>query len=1142
MKPEISRHLVAVLSMGAISLPILCHAQSITDLQIATDPDSLLKSVEITVDVPPLSIIQMQGNPLLNSLGWGDLTGDSLDFTGGETIFSTPMTGARGFFRFKTTPIPFSGTSDGVSFQWKTGSGITLPQFTDLTRTQTNWPVFPQVMDTGLYRKLDNFNIPPGDHSVPNPTLLGEALGLGLWVPAPPEDDDRFATAYQPTDFPQDGREIPTPGGDKPMGPWQDDIGEEVRPGEIVEPGKFDMSFNPEIDDIDGKNPQDDRRIVFPGKEARAFLQILKDGSYGIDFAAISEGAAPVATYPPLPPLGSLVVVAFSPEKGVMHLRTIADPFAERSYDPPEGGSHGVTEVEITGINLIVPLANGDPERDLPGVIVGVFRYEKEIEEEHEGADQQPTLTPDFFEKHRQAHFKEMLQVNGSEIAKALEPRPVPQAASKDPTVTELHRAGPNGGKMNIAILGDGFADTTADQALFNNYVNDVIMGDFLTRDIHPEILNAINVFRVNTFSEDSGVTQVDADGDVTDAKSTALNYRYSGIWDRCWMEGAPDSAALINSTLAEVCPQADIIFLVLNETSGGGCKSGNRFTVTLASGWGTVAHEFGHLFGKLGDEYGCSSTSCSPLYTGDEPGSVNLTKVTNRNTVKWKQWIPTWRPVLTLNAHVSDNVQDVGVFQGAVINNTRWADGIFRPTLTGRMRSNELLHNPVGQTKMRDEARPYQEATFRKNVTGDFDGDGRDDLVILDGRQLSLYLAADRDAGPDDPQTGTPPRSVNGVLRKTWFFTDRLISDGGSWSWQIRPGDKLLVGDFNGDGKDDLYVFNGTDWNQPYLTMLRSEGDRFQPVRRYDSNLPGWQMKRDDTHYVADFNNDGKDDLFIYNGKNWNMPYLVMLRANTTSLSYVRRYDRNLPGTWEMGRNERFFVGDYNGDGKQSLIAQDRDSWNQIHLRVFNINSSSNALVQASRYYGPIEGSNFVWNMNRKDDLYVGDFNGDGMDDLALFNGLNWNGAYLGLFNSNSGALTLRRTYSNAAGFTGLPGWGLQRKDRFWVSDVDGTKGSDLIVYNHENWDSQYLGILRSDGDFSLAGSWQKDWIGGWNLSGADDFRVADFRGAGGWDDLFVFNENWFGLLRSHRTAFQLESINHKWITQHRYHGWGLW
>jgi hypothetical protein len=224
---------------------------------------------------------------------------------------------------------------------------------------------------------------------------------------------------------------------------------------------------------------------------------------------------------------------------------------------------------------------------------------------------------------------------------------------------------------------------------------------------------------------------------------------------------------------------------------------------------------------------------------------------------------------VLTLDSHVSDTAQDVGIFQGAVISNTRWADGIYRPTLTGRMRSNTPLHNPVGHTMMRDEARPSQEATFRKNVVGDFNGDGHDDLVLLDGRQLSLYLAGDRDVGPDDPQIGDPPRAVNGVLKKTWFFTDRLVSDNGVWSWQIRPGDKLFAGDFDGDGTDDMALFNGLNWNGAYLGLFKSQGGVLQ-LRRTHANtsgfapLPGWELQRKDRFWVSNVDGNGGSDLIV--------------------------------------------------------------------------------------------------------------------------------------------------------------------------------------------------------------------------------------------------------------------------------------
>lgn len=1116
---------------------IAVHAQQVTDLSVNADPETGNDNLEITLDVPELSSVQLESSSDLSG-EWVPIPGDATSFRGGPMSFETPLNASRAFFRFETLPIPLTVGGDGIRFEFKVEKPVPVPTFLDFVRVQTGAAIYPRVMDTELYGQIGKLTVPSGDFKIDNPTELTEAIGLGLWGTGLSKDGIEFADTYRPTEFPQDGKVIETPGGDQPMGDWEDEIQTRVTEGDLIDPGKFDMPFVLEIDEVDGKTPLDDKGLTFPGREARAFLRLFKDGMYELDAAGLSEGEHPAGTYPPLPAPGSLVVITRN-AKQIIYLGTVADPFVSRAYNPPAGGAHGTREEEVATLGLTVPLANGDPNDELGGIGIEVYRYTREIEGLEPGVDGQPLLTPDFFARHVE-NFELLSEIPGSEVAKKLLVQEAP--AAKSPTVTTLHRAGSNGSKMNIAVLGDGFADNAEDQQQYNDYVEQTIMEDFLGRDVHPEVLNAINVFRVNTYSTDSGVTQVNGSGTVTDDQDTALDYRYSGNWSRCWMEGGPNTNTLINQALASVCPQADIVFIVLNEDSFGGCAGGNRFVVTLASGWATVAHEFGHLFGKLGDEYGCSATSCSPLYTGPEPGSVNLTTVTNRNNVKWGRWIPSWRPVLTTSAHVADSAQDVGIFQGAVRNLTRWADGIFRPTLGGRMRSNSPPHNPIGYTKMRDEARPFQESTFRKNVVGDFNGDGRDDTVLLDGRQLSLYLAADRDAGPDDPVTGSPPRTVDGVLEKTWFFTDFLRSDGGGWSWQIRPGDQLYPADFDGDGDDDLYVFNGSNWNKAYLTLLRSEGDRFQPVRRYDANLPGWQMRGGDEHYVADIDGDGRDDFLVYNGKDWSIPYFAMFRAQGTSISYVYRYDKYLPGTWEMGRNERFFVGDFDRDGRDELIAQDRDSWNQVHLRVFNLNASSNRLVQASRYYGPIKGSNFTWTMNRRDDLYVGDFDGDGADDLALFNGINWNAAYLGLFQLEGGVPQLRRTYSNAEGFDALPGWGLQRQDRFWVANVDGDEDDDLIVYNHANWDSQYLGICRSNSSFQLAGSWQKDWIGGWNLGPTDDFAVADFRGGAGWEDLFVFNTNWFGLLRSYQSAYQLESINHKWITQHRYHGWGFW
>src|ERR1041385_6144914 len=82
-----------------------------------------------------------------------------------------------------------------------------------------------------------------------------------------------------------------------------------------------------------------------------------------------------------------------------------------------------------------------------------------------------------------------------------------------------------------------------------------------------------------------------------------------------------------------------------------------------------------------------------------------------------------------------------------------------------------------------------------------------------------------------------------------------------------------------------------------------------------YDT-LPGWDsMKANDQFYAADFNGDGRGDLYVFNGRDWSVGYLEMLRSTGTDLNYVVRYDRQLPGWDDMKSNDTFLVGDFNRD-----------------------------------------------------------------------------------------------------------------------------------------------------------------------------------------------------------------------------------
>jgi FG-GAP-like repeat len=143
--------------------------------------------------------------------------------------------------------------------------------------------------------------------------------------------------------------------------------------------------------------------------------------------------------------------------------------------------------------------------------------------------------------------------------------------------------------------------------------------------------------------------------------------------------------------------------------------------------------------------------------------------------------------------------------------------------------------------------------------------------------------------------------------------------------NWQMRSLDRHYVGDFNGDGKKDLFVFNGSQWSIAYLGMLRSSGSDLSMTKRYDGNTPGWQMRKNDRHYVSDVNGDGKADLFVYNYQDWAYEYLGTMVSNGNSLSSSWKED--WVGEWNLGAPDIFEPCNYEGlAGKRDLIVHNQN------------------------------------------------------------------------------------------------------------------------------------------------------------------------------------------------------------------------
>ena len=184
----------------------------------------------------------------------------------------------------------------------------------------------------------------------------------------------------------------------------------------------------------------------------------------------------------------------------------------------------------------------------------------------------------------------------------------------------------------------------------------------------------------------------------------------------------------------------------------------------------------------------------------------------------------------------------------------------------------------------------------------------------------------------------------------------------GGFWDTQ-----QWVAGDFNGDGRDDLAkAFN--DNGLASMDVHLSNGSRFnQGDWRWGTRLGGFW---DTQQWVAgDFNGDGRDDL----AKAFNDNGLASMDVHLSNGSgfNIERWATRQGG---FADTQQWLVGDFNGDGRDDLVKP----FNDNGLASIDVHLSNGSGFNIERWATQQGG---FWNSQK---WLVGDFNGDGQDDLA--------------------------------------------------------------------------------------------------------------------------------------------------------------
>ena len=277
----------------------------------------------------------------------------------------------------------------------------------------------------------------------------------------------------------------------------------------------------------------------------------------------------------------------------------------------------------------------------------------------------------------------------------------------------------------------------------------------------------------------------------------------------------------------------------------------------------------------------------------------------------------------------------------------------------------------------------PNQISTF---YFGDFNGDGRKDFIWL--RKKSTYLPSDTwkvylaDAGSSGFNliyTGTVGAGYKGIVIAdndgdgmdniylhrvtnylTYNFENYKYDQNSGTVVRNQPADffleeivivNTLTGDFDGNGKTDLLIL---DASKNYLAA--------SGITVATGGMPGFNSP--DAIRTLDFDGDGRDELLVIKNSN----------------SFIYQYD-NLSQIFNTVyssstfpvKDDRIFIGDFNGDLKDDILSY-RGGWSLKFSTGTGFQVSGN--VPALRNFDPAAS---ILDNN----YYIGDFNGDGMDDI---------------------------------------------------------------------------------------------------------------------------------------------------------------
>lgn len=217
--------------------------------------------------------------------------------------------------------------------------------------------------------------------------------------------------------------------------------------------------------------------------------------------------------------------------------------------------------------------------------------------------------------------------------------------------------------------------------------------------------------------------------------------------------------------------------------------------------------------------------------------------------------------------------------------------------------------------------------------LPSDFDGDGKKELMVIYSNSCEIFEINSK------PVSGT-------------YQVEKIYHSGGPGfptQWH-----RIIPGDFNGDGKTDILTSgNDIDWHIGYSNGVYFATEPFNFQQSYNPTSSNHTLK------IGDFNGDGKTDIMHAYGV-WSGGISTESKIDIYyAQGHAFTYKSFLTGL--ITSHGDFAIGDFNGDGKYEAF--NRDHYNSpSHMYYFNRDGKDFLLNKVRDGYGRVTTFDHDW------------------------------------------------------------------------------------------------------------------------------------------------------------------------------------